>query len=234
MHIEDDVASTMADALGCSISSFPQPYLGLPLSPHKLKVSDYQPLISSFDRYLSVWKSKLLSSSGRIVLANAVLGSLPIHYMLAILLPKTMREMIDNRWHAFLWSGGDKCHGSQCLIAGDRVCLAKDVGGLGVKNLEDQNHCLLMKFMHKLLGPDTLPWKSWFWRLASSDLGASVPDTFMSRIIHEELPRFRQVTNVKLSDDKSTSFWLDTWVGSDCRTHLHLVSLPSSLIAKGP
>jgi hypothetical protein len=35
MHISPDNAQSMAAVLGCPISSFPQPYLGLPLSPHK-------------------------------------------------------------------------------------------------------------------------------------------------------------------------------------------------------
>jgi len=143
MNIDHGVALSMAEILGCDISSFPQPYLGLPLSPHKLRVSDYQPLIASFDRYLPGWKAKLLSFGGRVVLLNAVLGILSIHYMLSLLLPKTVREAIDARRRAFLWTGDDKCHGSQCLIAWERVCKAKAAGGLGVRNIEDQNHCLL-------------------------------------------------------------------------------------------
>ena len=49
-----------------------------------------------------------------------------------------------------------------CLIAWERVCLPRESGGLGVKNLEDLNHCLLMKFVHKLHEPAQLPWKNWF------------------------------------------------------------------------
>ncbi|CAD6247846.1 unnamed protein product [Miscanthus lutarioriparius] len=213
MNLKAAAASEMANILGCDISSFPQPYLGLHLSPHKLKVSDYQPLISSFDRYLAGWKSKLLSSGGRVILVNVVLSGLPIHYMLAILLPKTMREMIDSRRRAFLWSGGEKCHGSQCLNAWDRVCLAKNTGGLGVRILEDQNHCLLMKLVHKLLGPDTLPWKTWFQLHSPRDLWAGDPDSFLGHIVQEELPGFRRITSVLLGDGHSTSFWLDQWIG---------------------
>jgi len=45
MNVDDATTSAMATVLGCTVSSFPQTYLGLPLSPHKLKVSDYQPLL---------------------------------------------------------------------------------------------------------------------------------------------------------------------------------------------
>ena len=53
MNISDEDARTMASTLGCSISSFPQPNLGLPLSASKLRVSDLQPLIDRFDSYFA-------------------------------------------------------------------------------------------------------------------------------------------------------------------------------------
>ncbi|KAK1609017.1 hypothetical protein QYE76_032690 [Lolium multiflorum] len=53
MHTEAFVASAIASVLGCPISSFPQPYLGLPLSPTKLPNSAFAPLLLSFDRRLS-------------------------------------------------------------------------------------------------------------------------------------------------------------------------------------
>jgi len=162
LNVDTHTAAAMADVLGCSLSSFPQTYLGLPLSPHKLRVSDYQPLLTSFDRYLAGWKARLLSSGGRLVLVNKVLGSLPIYYMSSILLPKTVRDMLDAKRRAFFWTGEEKCSGASCLVSWDRVCLSHAAGGLGVKNLEDANHCLLMKFVHKLHSPATLPWQRWF------------------------------------------------------------------------
>jgi hypothetical protein len=56
MHVSDETSQAMAAALGCPISSFPQPYVGLPLSPTKLPASTYAPLILSFDRCLSCWR----------------------------------------------------------------------------------------------------------------------------------------------------------------------------------
>ena len=108
MNVDAATASTMATVLGCELSTFPQTYLGLPLSPHKLRPFDFQPLISSFDKYLAGWNARLLSSGGRIVLVNAVLGSLPIYYMSSILLPKGVRELLDAKRRAFLWTGEEK------------------------------------------------------------------------------------------------------------------------------
>jgi len=121
MNVDDSVVAAMATTLGCPTASFPQTYLGLPLSPHKLRVSDFQPLIDSFDKYLAGWKARLLSSGGRIVLVNAVLESLPMYFMSSILLPKTVIEALDAGRRAFLWASEDKCDGSNCLLAWDRV-----------------------------------------------------------------------------------------------------------------
>jgi hypothetical protein len=41
MNVLPDDGALMEATLGCQTSSFPQTYLGLPLSPHKLRVSDY-------------------------------------------------------------------------------------------------------------------------------------------------------------------------------------------------
>jgi hypothetical protein len=69
--------------------------------------------------------------------------------MSATCIPKTVIKEIDKRRRAFFWTGEDKCHGSKCLVAWDSVLAPIDRGGLGIKNLELQNRCLLMKFVNK-------------------------------------------------------------------------------------
>lgn len=64
MNVDDETASAMANVLGCALSAFPQTYLGLPLSPPKLKPTDFQLLVTSFDKYLASWKARLMSSWG--------------------------------------------------------------------------------------------------------------------------------------------------------------------------
>ena len=211
MNVNDATAAQMATVLGCTLSSFPQTYLGLPLSPHKLRPSDFQPLISSFDRYLAGWKARLLSTGGRIVLVNAVLGSLPIYFMSSTLLPKTVRDQLEARRRAFFWTGEDKCTGAKCLVSWERVCQSRDAGGLGIKNMEDMNHCLLMRFVHKLHEAEPLPWKRWFLSHAGSDF-VSNPDSYLSKLVLAELPRYRSVTKVLIGDGVRVSFWHDKWL----------------------
>ncbi|WVZ86073.1 hypothetical protein U9M48_032914 [Paspalum notatum var. saurae] len=57
--LESDFAAHLASSLNTTVSSFPQPYLGLPLTPHKILSSDFFPLIASCDKYLAGWKTTL-------------------------------------------------------------------------------------------------------------------------------------------------------------------------------
>jgi hypothetical protein len=53
IHMDETLATKCVQAIGCKRDSFPQPYLGLPLSSHKLPVSAFIPYIQKADRYLS-------------------------------------------------------------------------------------------------------------------------------------------------------------------------------------
>ena len=99
--VPDDIALELATAFGTTVSSFPQTYLGLPLSPQKISVADCLPLISNYDKYLSGWRASLLNRAGRLTLSAAVLSSIPLHYMSALNVPKTVIKAIDRRRRAF-------------------------------------------------------------------------------------------------------------------------------------
>ena len=79
-------------------------------------------------------------------------------------------------------------------VSWDRVCLSHAVGGLGVKNLEDANHCLLMKFVHKLHSPATLPWQRWFHSHSGPRLLAT-SDSYLAKLVLAVLPLYRTLTN---------------------------------------
>jgi hypothetical protein len=134
--VPDTTANDLAVVFGTMVSSFPQTYLGLPLSTNKLSVTDCLPLISSVNKHLSGLSASLLNRSGRLVLSTAILSSIPLHAMSAMSIPKMVVNAIDRRRHAFFWTGEDSCHGSKCLVAWDNVRARKAQGGLGVKDLE--------------------------------------------------------------------------------------------------
>ena len=109
--VEPSLAAEMAQLFGCQVSSFPQTYLGLPLNSTKLRLADHRPLVAAVESYIPGWCGKLLSPSGRTVLANAVLGARAVYAMCSTLLHKGTIEAIDARRRAFIWTGDITCSG---------------------------------------------------------------------------------------------------------------------------
>lgn len=50
MGVSDELAANFQHILGCQMGSFPQTYLGLPLSNEKLHLTAFSPLIAKVDR----------------------------------------------------------------------------------------------------------------------------------------------------------------------------------------
>ena len=156
MNVSLEAAQAMAEVLGCPISSFPQPYLGLPLTVTKVRLSDLQPLLDRFDKYFAGWCGNLLNQSGRAVLVRSVLSSFPIYAMCSILLPKGAIDLLDAKRRAFLWTGSTSYVGANCKAPWELVCLPKEKGGLAIPDLHTKNRCLLQKFLIRLLEPGSL------------------------------------------------------------------------------
>lgn len=214
MHVTQAESEQLAATLGCPILTFPQPYLGLPLSPTKLRNAAFLPLISKVNKYLAGWKGRLLSTGGRLVLTNAVLTSVPVYHMCFLPLPKGVIASIDRRRCAFLWTGDDTCSGAKCLIAWDKARKPKSEGGLGIRDLAKQNQCLLLRFIHKFYHQLPCPWQCWLNASGTSPGHLPVTDTFMTRLIADHLQPFRALTRVHVHRGNSTSLSFDDWTPS--------------------
>ena len=87
IHVEHPVLNSYVTILGYRKESFPQQYLGLPLSVNKLPVSAFSPYIHKADKYLGSWQVNLLNTMGRSVLVNVVLDALLVYFMSSMQLP---------------------------------------------------------------------------------------------------------------------------------------------------
>jgi hypothetical protein len=162
MNITEGTAASMAVVLGCAVSSFPQTHLGLPLSPHKIRVADYQPLISKFDKFLASWKARLLSTGVRLVLVNVVLSSLAIYHMSSTLIPKTV---LDSWMRAVALSCGlvkkSAMAHNVCWLGTEFVNL-KNTGALASDNSLIKITACSSNLCISSLILLCLPWKTWF------------------------------------------------------------------------
>jgi mannosylglycoprotein endo-beta-mannosidase len=144
INIFPDRASSLAQAFGCNVGSFPFTYLGLPMGLTKPQVKDYAPLICRIERKMSA-TSQFLSLAGRLQLVNSVISSLPTYYMCSLKLPITVIEIIDKHRKNYFWRGNEFRKKGYNLAAWDLVRRPKDKGGLGVIYLGVLNDAILLK-----------------------------------------------------------------------------------------
>ncbi|XP_072147838.1 uncharacterized protein [Setaria viridis] len=95
IHVDVVHASSLAAILGCSMESFPQTYLGLPLSDAKLSAGVLDELTIPIERCIPDWRVHLLNHDGCLTLTNTVMLLKPVYAMVVIRLPKSMVERMD-------------------------------------------------------------------------------------------------------------------------------------------
>jgi hypothetical protein len=74
---EQNWASAYADIFNCQVGIFPIKYLGVPVSPSRLHVWDWLPLVEKSAKRLDVWQGGSMSIAGRSTLINSSLNNAP-------------------------------------------------------------------------------------------------------------------------------------------------------------
>ena len=154
-----------------------------------------------------------LNPKGRQVLVNSVVDSAISYLMAAMLLPAETIESLDQKRRTFIWSGKDRTNGARCLVAWNQVCMPKEKGGLGVKDVAVQNQCLLLKLLHRLHHPANSALAQW----AREEVDLSILKGKNAVGPHWEalrslLPLYQSITFVD-GDGRATDFWNDCWTG---------------------
>jgi hypothetical protein len=92
------------------------------------------------------------------VLINSVLNSIPIFYRSFLKMPAVVIKKIVRIQREFLW-GGVKGGRKISWVKWRDVCLPKNQGGLGVRDVGNVNSSLLIKWRWKLLNNEKAVWK---------------------------------------------------------------------------
>jgi len=215
IHMDMVSASQCAAEIGCSQQSFPQNYLGLPLSANKLPVSAFSTYVDRNDKFLSSWQASLLNNMGRVVLINSVLDSQLVYIMSAAQIPPEVIKQIDKRSRSFLWAGNKDFSAAKCLVAWPKVCTTKDLGGLGIRDFGTHNVCLLRNLIHRLHSADSSAWANWISERV--DIANMHGDNLGHHweLLKSLLPLYQALTTVQLGDGRSTLLWTDVWTGDE-------------------
>ena len=181
--------------LGCSNSSFPCTYLGLPLTLRKQSAAQLQCLVDKLHDCLPHWKAAMLPKSGRLTLILSVLGAIPIHSMLALSIPVKIIKALSKICRGFLWCGKKEATGGHCAVAWDSVCKPKWAGGLGIPDLSWLNKALQARWPWLQKTDNERPW---------AEFNIDIPAA--SRELYNAASR------TIIGNGRSALFWEDRWL----------------------
>ncbi|CAJ2672826.1 unnamed protein product [Trifolium pratense] len=157
INVDANFLAAAASFLSCSFDSIPFKFLGISVGANPRRQDTWQPIVDSLTKRLSSWSGRNLSIGGRITLINSVLSSLPLYFFSFYKAPRCIINKLVRIQRNFLWGGGleDK---KLCWIKWEQVCIPKDKGGLGVKDLELFSMALLCKWKWRCLNEKNAFW----------------------------------------------------------------------------
>jgi hypothetical protein len=117
LNMDFEEQTLISSILGCPIATFPQTYLGLPLSDSKLSRWALFPLLDSLYSRVDTLSIKGASSGGRLTLMKLVLSALLAHLLACIKAPKWFYKEIDSKRRGYFWTRQTSASGGQCKIA---------------------------------------------------------------------------------------------------------------------
>jgi hypothetical protein len=210
MNVPGPNVESYVAILGYSQGSFPQTYLGLPLSNEKLNLAAYAPIIASADKYLSGWWSSLLNHQGRLVLVSAVLDSLPVYTMGTVRLPPRVIDALP--------VGRRGIHLGRSVLGQLEQSLPPQKGGRPRYSGSPPSKHLLAPETHS---PCSRRREFCLVPLAGDGVRRfdqlrpdSTKDGVHLALLRRLLPDYRLLTTVEVGDGRSTSFWHDCWTAS--------------------
>jgi hypothetical protein len=202
----DHVLSSFAGVRG----TFPCRYLGLQLHMRTLRKIHVQPLIERISQRLPGWKGRWLNRAGRLTLVSSVLSSMPTYHLTVFPLAAWARKKIDKIRRSFLWKGEENANGGHCLVNWPTVSRPKDLGGLGLPDLDKFGRALRLRWLWQDWVDDSKPWA-----------GAELPCNELDRLL------FNASTKVTIGDGEKARFWHNNWLDGEAPRHLapHLFEL---------
>ncbi|XP_016185651.1 uncharacterized protein LOC107627320 [Arachis ipaensis] len=145
VNCSQEWVSRMCQLLGCQEAALPVRYLGINLGANPRLVKTWKPVLDKVEEKLSLWKAKVLSKAGKLVLIKSVINSLPIYYLSLYKMPNMVARRIIALQRKFFW-GKDDGRPGMALVKWEIVQAPKKLGGLGVGDAVVRNTALLFKW----------------------------------------------------------------------------------------
>lgn len=219
--VGESVKTSIKAITGISKEGGSGTYLGLPecFSGSKTEILAY--IYDRLKDRLSGWFIKLLSLGGKEVLIKAVAMAMPVYAMSCFKLTKKSIENLTRAMSDFWWNSLEhkrKMH----LLSWTTLCLAKEQGGLGFKDIQNFNQALLAKQAWRILNyPDSLfarLFKSRYFEHTDFLSARNGPrPSYAWRSIQFGKELLSMGLRKHVGNGKTISVWVDRWIEGDVR-----------------
>lgn len=216
--ISADISATLGSLCGVPIVQKHCLYLGLLASVGRSKKEVFRAIEERINKKLKNWKTRTLSQVGKLVLLKSVAQSIPSYVMNCFLLSPSVIYRINQCMARFWWgqkADERRIHWCKWEIA----CLPKNLGGLGLRDLESFNLAFLAKQGWKLLTqPHSLLTQClkarYFPRCSFLQANLGFSPSFTWRSILARAAILKEETCWVIRDGRAVNPWVDQWVHS--------------------
>ncbi|XP_062102963.1 uncharacterized protein LOC133813953 [Humulus lupulus] len=135
-------------------------YLGIPICSKRISSKECEILLEKMVQRIRVWSSRNISFAGRATLVNLVLLSIHVYWSQIVLLPKFVLKRVIAICRAFLWKGDYSSH-APGYVSWAKVCLPKNEGGLGFRQIQLWNIAAIGKYIWVVASKKDNLWVKW-------------------------------------------------------------------------
>lgn len=176
------------------------------MAASRLRATDYGPLIEKISDLIKAWTSLTISYAGRLELLRSVIQGICCYWLAVFPIPAIIIDRIEGMCRQFLW-GSKMSH-----VAWRQVCLPKDEGGLGLRDIRSWNKALLAKTLWNIHLKKDMLWVKWVneFFLRGCSIWEWVPKSD-SPPIFKNLIRIRDEMVLKEGTVHATILQLEKW-----------------------